>query len=329
VKLKDLGEFGLIARIAEQVSPAPGVEVGIGDDAAVIRPTSGRLTLITTDMLVEGVHFDLSTCEPFTLGRKSLAVNLSDIAAMGGEPRYFLLSMAIPPSCSITFLDRFTKGMLELAGEFDVALIGGDTSSSKGGLILSITLIGEQQPDRIIKRSGATPGDLIFVTGALGDSALGLEMLRAGERGGSATERHLDPHPRVREGLALAAARLPTAMIDVSDGVTADLGHILDNSLVGGSLYLHKIPLSPFFRNKCKPLSDGALALALAGGEDYELLFTAPSAKAEDVFSLFAPFGTAVTVIGEITAGSGLTIISERGGNWDLPETGFDHFRRS
>ncbi len=329
MNLNDIGEFGLIARIAGQVVPRPGVEVGIGDDAAVTRPTDGCLTLITTDMLVEGVHFDLSMCDPFTLGRKTLAVNLSDIAAMGGEPRYFLLSMAIPTSFSIAFLDCFTKGMLELAGEFDVALIGGDTCSSKGGLVLSITVIGEQQPDRIIQRSGARPGDLIFVTGTLGDSALGLEMLRSGERGGPATERHLDPVPRVREGLALAAAHLPTAMIDVSDGLAADLGHILDKSSVGARLYVQKIPLSPFFRNKCTPLSDETLALALSGGEDYELLFTVPFSRADEVYLLFAPFGTAVTVIGEITAGAGLSVISEQGRECNLVKTGFNHFSRS
>ena len=329
MNLNDIGEFGLIARIAGQVVSRPEVEAGIGDDAAVTRPTDGCLTLISADMLVEGVHFDLSMSDPFTLGRKSLAVNLSDIAAMGGEPRFFLLSMAIPPSFSIAFLDSFTKGMLELAGEFNVALIGGDTCSSKGGLVLSITIIGEQQPDRILRRSGARPGDLIFVTGNLGDSALGLELLRTGERGNPATEKHLNPVPRVREGLALAAARLPTAMIDVSDGLAADLEHILHNSSVGARLYVRKIPLSPFFRNKCRPLSDETLALALSGGEDYELLFTASASRADEVYLLFAPLDTAVTVIGEITESPGLSLISEQGRESALIKTGFNHFSQT
>lgn len=329
MNLKDIGEFGLIARIAGQVSHRSGVEVGIGDDAAVTRPTDGCLTLITTDMLVEGVHFDLSMCDPVTLGRKSLSVNLSDIAAMGGESRYFLLSMAVPPSFPVAFLDSFTRGLLERAEEFGVGLIGGDTCSSKGGLVLSITVIGEQRPERIIRRDGARPGDLIFVTGTLGDSALGLEMLKQGEPGAFATERHLDPVPRVREGLALATALLPTAMIDVSDGLAADLGHILASSAVGARLYVEEIPLSPFFREKCTPLTDEALSLALAGGEDYELLFTVPPSRAGEVHPLIARFGTEVTKIGEITAGSGLSLLSEEGLEFTLAKKGFNHFNCS
>jgi thiamine-monophosphate kinase len=326
VKLKDIGEFGLIARIAERVAPRQGVEIGIGDDAAVTRPVEGCHTLVTTDMLVEGVHFDLSWCAPVTLGRKSLSVNLSDIAAMGGEPRYFLLSMAIPPTFPIAFLDDFTKGMLEKADEFDVSLIGGDTCSSKAGLVLSITVFGEQRPERIIRRAGARPGDLLFVTGTLGDSALGLKMLQQGESGGFATERHLDPSPRVREGLALATALLPTAMIDVSDGLAADLGHILASSEVGARLQVQQIPLSPFFKEKCTPLTDEILSLALAGGEDYELLFTVPPSRADQVNPLFAKLGTQVTQIGEITSGSGLALITEEGREFALDKKGFNHF---
>lgn len=326
MNLKDLGEFGLIARIAGRVNPRSGVEVGIGDDAAVTRPTGGCFMLTTTDMLVEGVHFDLSFCDPVKLGRKSLSVNLSDIAAMGGKPRYFLLSMAIPPSFPVAFLDGFTKGMLQRADEFDVGLIGGDTSSSKGGLVLSVTVIGEQRPERIIQRNGAKPGDLIFVTGTLGDSALGMELLKRGEQGGSAAERHLDPSPRVWEGLALAAARIPTAMIDISDGLAADLEHILENSSVGARLDVQKIPLSTFFREKYVSLSDEALSLALAGGEDYELLFTAPFSRKDEVYSLLAQFNTAVTLIGEITSGSGLFLTDEEGREYKIAKKGYNHF---
>jgi thiamine-monophosphate kinase len=326
VNLKDLGEFGLISRIAGRVKPRSGVEVGIGDDAAVTRPTDGCFTLITTDMLVEGVHFDLSLCDPITLGRKSLSVNLSDIAAMGGEPRYFLLSMAIPPSFPVAFLDGFTKGMLQRADEFGVCLIGGDTSSSKGGLVLSVTVIGEQQPERIVQRNGAKPGDLIFVTGSLGDSALGLELLKRGERSSSAAERHLDPLPRVREGMALAAAKIPTAMIDVSDGLAADLEHVLENSSVSARLLVQKIPLSTFFREKYATMPDEALSLALAGGEDYELLFTASFSREGEVYSLFKQLGTAVTLIGEITAGSGLFLITEEGREYKIAKKGYNHF---
>jgi thiamine-monophosphate kinase len=326
VNVKDLGEFGLIARIAGRVRPGIGVETGIGDDAAVTKPSAGSLTLTTTDMLVEGVHFDLSLSDPLTLGRKSLSVNLSDIAAMGGEPRHFLLSMAIPSTISVEFLDDFIRGMLDRADEFGVSLIGGDTCSSKSGLVISVTVMGEQLPGKIIRRTGAVEGDTVFVTGTVGDSALGLEMLKRGERGGPATEKHLDPSPRVTEGVALAEAAIPTAMIDISDGLLADLGHILERSEAGARLELDKIPLSSFFLEKCSPLSDEYISLALAGGEDYELLFTAPACRKGEVFDIFERLGTPVTAIGEITADGRLSIITSGGAEYAILKRGFNHF---
>jgi thiamine-monophosphate kinase len=326
VNAGDLGEFGLIDRIAGQVKPGVAVEVGIGDDAAVISPTAGTLTLTTTDMLVEGVHFDLSLCDPTTLGRKSLSVNLSDIAAMGGVPRHFLLSMALPSSTTVEFIDEFVRGTLSIAEHFGVSLIGGDTCSSRGGVVISITVLGEQVPGKVVRRRGAAAGDIVFVTGALGDSALGLQMLKRGERGGRATDRHLDPSPRVREGAALAEAGIPTAMIDVSDGLLADLGHILEQSAVGARLDLDKIPLSSFFIEKCRPLCNESMSLALAGGEDYELLFTAPASRNREIFSLMQRLGTPVTAIGEITAEERLRVITEDGGEYRITKLGFNHF---
>ena len=322
----NLGEFGLISRIAGQVKPGAGVEVGIGDDAAVTSPTAGSLTLTTTDMLVEDIHFDLSLCDPTTLGRKSLSVNLSDIAAMGGEPRHFLLSMAVPSCTSLEFIDDFIRGTLSMADQFGVSLIGGDTCSSKGGIVISITVIGEQVPERVVRRSGATPGDLVFVTGTLGDSALGLELLKKGERGCRATDRHLDPCPRVREGVALAEAGIPTAMIDVSDGLLADLGHILEQSAAGARLELDKIPLSSFFRERCRTLCDQSISLALAGGEDYELLFTAPASRKQEISAILQRLGTPVTAIGEITDGRRLHVISGDGSEYRITKRGFNHF---
>ncbi len=325
MNVKELGEFGLIARIAGRVRPGAGVETGIGDDAAVTIPPTGYL-LSTSDMLVEGVHFDLSLTDPHTLGRKSLSVNLSDIAAMGGEPRYFLLSMAIPTTISVEFLDDFISGMLDRADEFGVSLIGGDTCSSKSGLIISVTVLGQQLPERIIRRSGAAEGDMVFVTGTVGDSALGLDMLKRGEREGPATEKHLDPRPRVHEGIELAKAGIPTAMIDISDGLLADLGHVLRCSGVGARLELNKIPLSSFFLEKCSPLSDESLSLALAGGEDYELLFTAPGSRKVEVLKIFERLGTPVTAVGAIAAGGGLSIITGDGAEYVISKRGFNHF---
>ncbi len=327
-QLLELGEFGLIKRIAVQVKNASGVILGIGDDCAAIEPTPGLLTLTTADMLVEGVHFDLAFSDPLTLGRKALAVNLSDLAAMGANPRHFLLALAIPPSLSLEFIDRFIAGVLERANQFKICLIGGDTCASSAGLVIAITAMGEQAPAKIVQRAGAMVGDLIFVTGTLGDAALGLELLRGGERVGEAIDRHLDPIPRVVEGVALAEAKLPTAMIDVSDGLLADLGHILDRSKVGARLQLAAIPLSAAFLSSTPALGGDPNALALAGGEDYELLFTAPPDRKGDVVALLTKIGTPVSIIGEITADPGLAVIAADGSDYQVTAHGYNHFAR-
>ncbi len=326
MKLGELGEFGFINRIANRITRTDGVVIGIGDDAGALTPTPGCLTLVTSDMLVEGVHFDLSLCDAWTLGRKSLAVNLSDIAAMGGRPRHFLLSLAIPAALPVEFLDRFIAGMLERAGEFDVALIGGDTCSSRDGLVISVTAMGEQQPGKIVRRGGAAPGDLILVTGSLGDAALGLELLRRGEREGESVTRHLDPVPRVHEGLALAEAGLPTAMIDVSDGLLADLGHILEQSGAGARLQLAQLPLSPSFRRTASAFTHDPFIFPLAGGEDYELLFTVPPAREAAVNEVLRGSGLRVSVIGEITRDSGLTVLDANGRSYPVTARGYNHF---
>ncbi len=326
MKLREIGEFGLIGRISSRVSAGAGVRIGIGDDAAAVEPTPGRWLLVTSDMLLEGVHFDLAYTDPFRLGRKSLAVNLSDVAAMGGEPRHFLLSLAVPPGVTVEFLDRFTEGMLDLAREHGVTLIGGDTCRSPHGLVISVTLHGEQTPELVVRRSGARPGDRIFVTGTVGDSALGLELLRRGERQGWAIDRHLDPTPRVRAGVALARAGLCSAMIDVSDGLAADLGHILDGSGVGARVELDLLPLSPFFREHAPQVSPTPSILALTGGEDYELLFTVPAGRSGEVAPLLAETGVAVTAIGEVTAGSGLAVVGPDGREAAIAHGGYNHF---
>ena len=301
MNLRSLGEFGLINRIAEQVRETPGLCCGIGDDAAALEPTAGYLQLLSSDMLLEEVHFDLEFTDPARLGRKSLAVNLSDIAAMGGRPRYFLLSLAIPPKLSLEFVDAFIGGMLELAAGFGATLIGGDTCSSRKGLVISITVIGEQLPERVLYRRGAVPGDLICVTGTLGDSALGLAELRVGKRETPAVLRHLDPSPRCREGLLLAETGMVSAMIDVSDGLLADLGHILELSGAGAEVELASIPLSGYFRDQAGRLVDDPMQLALSGGEDYELLFSLPPERYPRIERLMVEAGTPCTPIGKVT----------------------------
>jgi thiamine-monophosphate kinase len=326
LKLRELGEFGLIERIAGRVAQKTGITIGIGDDAAAIEPTAGLLTLVTADMLVEGVHFDPALCDPVTLGRKSLAVNLSDIAAMGGRPRHFLLSLAIPGDLPVEFLDGFITGMLEMGDQFGVTLIGGDTCSSPAGLVISVTVMGEQVPDLIVRRGGAQAGDLICVTGTLGDAALGLALLKAGVRDGVAVTRHLDPTPRVREGLKLAGGGIPSAMIDISDGLLADLGHILDLSGVGARLYLDKLPLSDYYLAQQAFLQEDLYLFPLSGGEDYELLFTVPPARLPAVQSTLAETGTRTAVIGEVTATGKLVVFRADGTEYPAVRRGYNHF---
>ncbi|TGU74055.1 thiamine-phosphate kinase [Geomonas terrae] len=323
MKLAELGEFGLIDRIKAHVAASPSVLLGIGDDAAALVPTEGFVTLITSDMLLEGVHFDLSFCDPRTLGRKSLSVNLSDVAAMGARPRHFLLGVALPKDVPLKFMDGFMAGMLEQAERFGATLVGGDTCASKGGLAISVTALGEQHPELVLKRSGARPGDLVCVTGTVGDAAAGLNLLMRGEREGFLVSRQLDPTPRVEAGIALAAAGCVTAMIDVSDGVLQDLGHICEMSGVGARLELAKLPLSDEYLSEC---AEDPFALALSGGEDYELLFCIPEGRDAEALEVCARAGVPVSVIGTVTAGSGIELAAPDGTPYRAPRRGFDHF---
>ena len=323
MKLEELGEFGLIDRIARGVAPSPSVPLGIGDDAAALVPTPQTVTLITCDMLLEGVHFDLSFCEPRTLGRKSLAVNLSDLAAMGARPRQFLLGLALPADLPLEFMDGFMAGMMEQAEQFGVTLVGGDTCASKGGVAISVTALGEQRPELVVKRSGAKPGDLIYLTGTVGDAAAGLGELRRGVRHGFLVSRQLDPQPRVAAGVALAEAELASAMIDVSDGVVADLGHICQLSGVGARVQLGRLPLSDQYRADCGP---DPFALALSGGEDYELLFCVAKENGGRVEELFGNLGLRVSRIGEVLEGEGIELITPDDRPYRAKMHGFDHF---
>jgi thiamine-monophosphate kinase len=325
VNLAELGEFGLIGRIARAVSSRADVVTGIGDDAAVTIPVPGNAQLTTTDMLLEGVHFDLAFTPPRLLGHKALAVNLSDIAAMGGVPRHCYLALALPPGMTVEFVDEFMAGLLELGERHDVVLAGGDTCASRSGLVISLTVVGEQAPERVVGRGGARSGDQIFVTGVLGDSALGLRLLRQGVREGGAVQRHLAPIPRLAEGRMLAERGLASAMIDISDGLLSDLGHICRRSAVGALVELPLLPLSAEFRAVAAVDGAAVADLPLSGGEDYELLFTVPPERAGEVGALFAAAGTPVSRIGEISAGR--LLVRDGHGEISAPrQRGFDHF---
>ena len=323
--LANLGEFGLISRITAGAFSTDSVITGIGDDAAVTALSTGMQLLTSTDMLLEGVHFRRAWHDPYRLGRKSLAVSISDIAAMGGIPRWALLSLAIPSDLPLDFIDGFMQGFLATASESRVALIGGDTCSSRSGLVVSVTVMGEQFPGRIVRRTGAKPDDDIWVTGTLGDAALVLKKLESGETvPDDLINRLLDPKPRVSAALALAEGELVTAMIDVSDGVLADFGHIAEQSGVGGCLRLDSLPLSAAFSRLTE---DHSYRLALSGGEDYELCFTSHISKREKITDSMKKCGIAATRIGIVTSCPEVTVINPDGSRYSSQVEGFNHFK--
>ncbi len=343
MKLSDLGEFGFIERLARYAgTDDPRVICGIGDDCAVIesgRP--GKVLLVTTDLLQEGVHFERATAPPRLLGRKALVIGLSDIAAMGGVPLFFTVSLSLPPETPVSWGEEVYAGLAERAAASKTALIGGDTTASLRECTLSVTVIGECPEDEVVYRRNARPGEAIFVTGYPGESAAGLRLLQARAGAGSdapdaggeesedfdrLTARHLDPEPRLSAGRRLAADRHASAMIDVSDGVAADLAHILEGSRVGAVLDSHLLPLSASLRRACARLALDPVILGLSGGEDYELLFTAPSGLDEKALS--RSLDLAVTRIGRVKDGPArLEIRDARGREISLPGGGFDHFR--
>ena len=282
--MSKIGEFGLIGRISESFSSfrlSPGV-TGIGDDCAVLPQRDGIDTLVTTDLLIEDRHFLLGDVSPEDLGWKSAAVNISDIAAMGGRPTATFLSIALPPRIEVGWVERFIGGFRELSARWGVPLLGGDTSASPDKLFINVTVLGECPHGAAVQRSGARPGDLICVTGPLGDSGGGLKLVleRVGREGGAGSgaeqiliSRHYRPMPRVDEGMALAAAGVHS-MMDISDGIASDLRHILKASGVNAAIDLPAVPLSDELREVCAAHGWDAVELAVSGGEDYELLFT-------------------------------------------------------
>jgi thiamine-monophosphate kinase len=344
MKLSSLGEFGLIRKIRKLSSrTSPLTVIGIGDDAAALRISPASLLLATTDMLVEGIHFNLSTTDLYSLGWKSVAVNLSDIAAMGGVPRFCLTSLSIPSSVPAEQILDFYRGFNALAKTHHAALVGGDTCASGNGLIISVTILGETNRKWLITRSGAKPGDRIFVTGTLGDSAAGMELLQAGSRSQKSEvrsqkvaasfisreekrliQKHLRPEPRVEWGKKIAQARCASAMIDISDGLSSDLGHICEQSKAGAIVHSGKVPLSAALLKAKERLKHAPLQYALSGGEDYELLFTVPPSG----MKRFAALNIPAMEIGTITRGRKLLIIDEDGEKKPLKPTGYDHFAR-
>ncbi len=310
-------EFELIEKyFSQQPVRRDDVIIGVGDDGAVLRTPADRDLVVSTDTLVEGVHF-IKDCAPPDLGYRALAVNLSDLAAMGAEPAWVTLAITAPSSEESWFRD-FSRGFFELAAAHGVQLVGGNLA--RGPLSVTVAVHGFVPRGRVLRRNGAQVGDVIFVTGTLGDAALGLQIARGeGAKNFGAEklrQRYLRPTPRLNEGLALR--EVASACIDVSDGLLADLGHIVDQSGVGAALELAQLPLSTEFRQ----LWTGDWSVPLFGGDDYELCFTVPPGRADKVSSQVN-----ATRIGAIEAQSGIRCVREDRSVWIPERRGYDHFR--
>jgi len=328
--LREIGEFGLINRIRKWITSSnPSLLQGIGDDVAVIEMGMKSL-LVTTDILIEGIHFNRSWIDPYQLGRKALAVNLSDIASMGGTPKYFLISIGLPKNLPLPFVSSFYRGLKMEAKQFRVELIGGDTSLSQK-IVINICLLGEEKKQNLLFRKGARVGDDLFVSGTLGDAALGLKILQ--ERGKiKGTEglinKHLSPCPRVELGQTIAKHHWATAMIDVSDGLLIDTSHLLEESGVGARVWEDRIPLSRLYRKWVHSFSKDPFQFALSGGEDYELLFTAPGKMGKRISSLSHSLKIPITRIGKILPQKeGLRMIGKDGKKYSPSCLGFEHFK--
>ncbi|WP_147653472.1 thiamine-phosphate kinase [Vulcaniibacterium gelatinicum] len=323
-------EFDLIARIRARAAARADVVLGIGDDAALLQVPAGHWLVVATDTLNAGVHFPHDAA-PADIGWKALAVNLSDLAAMGAEPAWCTLSLSLPTG-DAAWLDGFLDGFLALAAEQGVALVGGDTTH--GPLSVCVTVHGFVAPERALRRDGARVGDEVWVSGTLGDAAAALRLLGIGTPADAAPVRAAPaerafllarlhrPVPRLALGRALAG--LAHACIDVSDGLLADLGHVCRASGVGAELMLAELPASPALRAACE--TGVRQALQATGGDDYELCFTAAPAQRAALEALAAATDTPLTRIGRIVAGAGVRALAADGRPWQPPRRGYEHF---
>jgi len=324
-----LGEFGLIEALRRRAKSAGhSWAEAIGDDAALLRPRVGQELAMTADALVEGVHFRWETTDGRALAHKTLAVNLSDLAAMGARPKGFLLSLALPPIALPQRLDGFVSGLLAASKRYACPLVGGDIVSSPAWM-LSVTAVGEVPRGKALLRRGAKPGDRLMLTGQVGGSALGLALLEAGvphEAGGAArpfVRRHLKPEPRLEAGQKLRG--LASAALDVSDGVAQDASQIARASGVAVQIDVASLPQPRGFAAACERLGLDPDVLALSGGEDFELLFTV-AAKAPAASAIAKRIGCPVREIGRVVRGKGVSLL-RNGAPIDLQRLGFDHFK--
>jgi thiamine-monophosphate kinase len=329
MKLKQTGEFGLIELIRRKF-PAKdkNLVLGIGDDAAIIKVAPERYLIFTTDALREGVHFDLSYCSYQDVGWKAMAANLSDVAAMGGIPTFGLISLGLPRNKKTEDVLKIYKGMNDLAKKYGCKLCGGDLFLSPE-IVISVAILGETEPKFLVKRSGAKPGDLICVTGDLGQSQAGLEILKTRKPSKpSWLRKHLKPVPRIKEARKLIKTLDVSSMIDISDGFGSDLYHIAEESQVGVIVLEGNIPISRTLLKMAQVLKKSPLDLALGSGEEYELLFTLKKGQEEKLKHLKRKTpDLRVTVVGEVkNKKEGVKILDSKGKMKNLKRAGYSHF---
>jgi len=332
MKVKDIGEFALIERIAGIVEHADErVIVTIGDDTAVVRPAELDYTLLTTDLLVEDVHFKLDTIDWWQLGYKSIAVNISDVAAMGGLPDYAVISLAINPETYVSQVEDLYRGMAEVSRKYNLRIVGGDVTKSDK-LIVNVALVGEVEEEYLCRRSDAEIEDVIMVTGELGASAAGLRLIlnpeleRKVKGAGALMRAHYLPEPQVEAGRILASMGI-NAMEDISDGLGSEIKHICEASSVGARVYLNKVPVAEGVGKVAELTGEGAIDIAVSGGEDYELVFTAPKDIKGKIEEALAQIGVKATAVGEIVeASKGIKAIDWSGQEKDMEAIGYTHF---
>jgi thiamine-monophosphate kinase len=330
-KRQRFGEAAVLGRIAEIATPtgirSSGMRLGIGDDAAIFKGRIGRDQILTCDWFLEGSHFLRDKHPPDAVGWKCLARAVSDVAAMGGVPRCFLLSLALPGTHTGVWLNQFLLGLRRAAKRFECVLAGGDTTRSDE-ILIQVSVVGEVRTGRAVLRSGARPGDVLFVSGRLGEAELGLHRIRNSEgranRGEQVLRKHLYPEPRLALGRWLAEKRLASAMMDLSDGLSTDLPRLCAGSGVGARIDAAKIPAARIPDREQKT-GDAPRDLALHGGDDYELLFTVPRRKLKHLSRSF--HGLPITTIGEITTERALLLVDEAGRAVPLRNLGWDPFR--
>ena len=336
-------EFPLIQGLAGRFArPAPGLVQGIGDDAAVVKPTAQTWWHVTTDLLAEGIHFNFKSAAPESVGYRAAMANLSDLAAMGATPHYLLVSLAIPKALKPSHIFTLYSGMMSACRRYRVALIGGDTSASKNGLFLNITLIGTTPTQQALFRHGAHVGDLIYVTGTLGDSLAGLRLVMPLHKAQRSRKerialspsherfligRHFRPTARVAEGQWVNRQRLASAAIDVSDGLSGDLRHLCEKSGVGAEIEAEKLPISVACQAYGQATGCSPVQLALTGGEDYELLFTVAPGSRRTIEQQARTRGYHMTCIGTIRPKRFGIQLSSDGQRRPLLATSYEHFR--